>query len=445
MRKTGKFEKIFEIINNDDVAFVYLLFLDIKGHFHSIQVPSNEAYRVFSYGLIINISDIEGFEGEGMVSLSPDLDTFVIQPWHPQQGKCACVICQINTLKNEVLNLDSRIIAEHIMKKCISKELFFEIIPSIQFYMFHTDENGMPLTITHDKSDEYAYGSADLGTNLRRDIALTLEDCGIMFSSFSTKKDEGLQEINLHGKPIKTICDNINFCKSVCQIIGKRHGLYASFIPKPINSLQGSKMQLKFICQNDEEKNVFYDENDKNKISFLGYSFIAGILKYIREIAIITNPLTISYKRLASTQVPNCVAWSSDSLNNSVILQIAPSYIESDVMIQVNSVDMSCNPYLALSLLLEAGLEGIINKLIPPQEVTINLFDKTDDELEKLGIIRLPLSMGESIDLFKKSAFAKKILGEDIFNQIIVNKEKEWAEYRKVVSEWEIKKYIYEY
>ena len=441
----GAFENILRTIDEEDVLYIYLLFVDIKGHFHSIQTNSSNAYRIFSYGYDINISNIEGFEDVGVVNLYPDFDTFVIHPWRPQQGKCSSIICNINPINNREFNFDSRLIAIESLKNCINKELFFTIIPSIQFYMFHTDEDGNPLTVTHDKSDEYDFGPWDLGVNLRRDITITLQDCDIMFTSCTTKRDCGLQEINLNGADLKRICDDINFSKEVCKTIAKRHGVHASFMPKPTNGVKGSRMQIKFMCQNDEETNIFYEETDKNKISSIGYSFIAGILKYIREISIITNPLINSYKKLASDKVPRCIAWTGDSSNDSVILQVVHTYIENDIMIQINSIDVACNPYLTLSLLIEAGIEGIIDKLTPPQEVNSNLFNKTDTELQKLSIKSLPMSMGEALDLFKKSKFAKKILGDAIYYHVINIKEKEWTEYRRSVSEWEVNQYLLEY
>ena len=391
------------------------------------------------------MSDMEDFKGYGFINLLPDIGTLTILPWRPQQGKCATMICQIKTLNSENSTLDPRNVVEQTMKKCINKGLFFDIVPSIQFYVFHTDDNGMPSTLTHSQAKDFSFGPDDLGVNLRRDITLTLADCDIMFSSCSARSDKGLQEIQLQGANLMPICDSITFTKSACGILAKRHGLYACFMPKPTNNVKGSYMRLKFKCENDEEINIFYDENDPNKLSTLAYSFIAGILKYIREITLITNPLINSYKKLASNQNSNFVAWTSDCINNNSILQIAPSFIENDVMLQINSIDMSSNVYLALSLLIEAGLEGIENNLAVPKEFNIQLLNRTDEELEKLGIVRLPSTMIEALTLFKKSEFAKRVLGEDIFLQFIEMKEKEYNEYKKYVSEWEIHKYINEY
>lgn len=438
-------ERILKIIEEQDVEFIYLLFVDIKGYFRSIQTPARLIYQTVNYGFIVNMSNIEYFKEEGFINLLPDIGTFTILPWRPQQGKCASMICQMRTLNDKNLILDTRNVLEQTMKKCINKGMFFDIVPSIQFYAFHTDDNGLPTTITHNQATEFDFGSDDFGVNLRRDITFTLEECDIMFSSCLAKSDSGLQEINLEGADLKTVCDSINFTKSVCQVIAKRHGLYACFIPKPTNDVRGSCMRLKFKCENDEERNIFYDENDPNKLSTLAYCFIAGILNRIREITLITNPLINSYKRLASNQKSNFVAWTSNCINTNSILQIVPSYIESDVMIQINSVDMSSNVYLALSLLIEAGLEGIENNLTVPKEFNMELLNRTGVELENLGIGHLPLSMVEALYLFKKSEFAKRILGENIFSQIIKIKENEYDEFKKYVSEWEIQKYIQEF
>lgn len=438
-----QFEKILKIIEEEDIEFIYLLFVDIKGHFRSIQTPSNLIYQTLNYGFVANTSDLKDFNGNQYITLFPDINTFTILPWRPQQGKCASLICQVNTVNN--IPIDSRKVVNQIYKKCINKELFFDIVPSIQFFAFHTDEDGTPTTFTHSNAQECDFSPSDLAVNLRRDIVLTLMDCDIMFSSCSSKKDYGLQEITLQGGDLKLICDNITFAKSVCGIIAKRHGLYACFLPKPKNNIKGSCMPLKFKCLNDEEKNIFYDENSSNKLSSLCYNFIAGILKYIREICIITNPLINSYKRLASNQMPNIVAWTSSCLDSNLVLQIAPAFIDNDIMIQINSVDVSSNIYLALPLLIEAGVEGIEKKLVAPDEFNIEMLNNTDDELEKSGILRLPSTMTDALSLFKNSEFAKRVLGEDIFYQIIEIKEKECNEYKKYVSAWEINNYIHEY
>lgn len=204
-------------------------------------------------------------------------------------------------------------------------------------------------------------------------------------------------------------------------------------------------MPLQFICLNDDENNILYNEHDKNKLSDIGYNFIAGILKHIREISLITNPLITSYKKLASSRIGSYVGWTSDSTNLNTVIQIIPSFIENDVMIQISNVDVSCNSHLALSLLLEAGLDGITNNLLPPQEMEASSFNKSDTDLSLQNITRLPLSMEEAIYEFKKSTFAQRVLGNDIFQKYIEIKEREYKEYAETVSEWELNKYMGDY
>ena len=439
------FENIFKSIDEDDIEYIYLLFFDIKGLIHTVQTFSKDAYRILSYGLSLNISDIEGFDTMKIINLIPIPATFTILPWRPQQGKCASMICQILPLQKQSPNLDSRNISARTMEKCISHGLFFEITPGIEFYTFHTDDAGLPTTLTYDKSNEYDFGPADTGLNLKRDITLTLSECEISATHFFTKKDPGLHEIVLQQNDFKTICDTISITKSICKIIGGRHGFHVSFLPKPTNNASGSNMPLQFICLNDDENNILYNEHDKNKLSDIGYNFIAGILKHIREISLITNPLITSYKKLASSRIGSYVGWTSDSTNLNTVIQIIPSFIENDVMIQISNVDVSCNSHLALSLLLEAGLDGITNNLLPPQEMEASSFNKSDTDLSLQNITRLPLSMEEAIYEFKKSTFAQRVLGNDIFQKYIEIKEREYKEYAETVSEWELNKYMGDY
>ena len=422
------FENIFKSIDEDDIEYIYLLFFDIKGLIHTVQTFSKE-----------------GFDTMKIINLIPIPATFTILPWRPQQGKCASMICQILPLQKQSPNLDSRNISARTMEKCISHGLFFEITPGIEFYTFHTDDAGLPTTLTYDKSNEYDFGPADTGLNLKRDITLTLSECEISATHFFTKKDPGLHEIVLHQKDLQTICDTISITKSICKIIGGRHGFHVSFLPKPTNNASGSNMPLQFICLNDDENNILYNEHDKNKLSDIGYNFIAGILKHIREISLITNPLITSYKKLASSRIGSYVGWTSDSTNLNTVIQIIPSFIENDVMIQISNVDVSCNSHLALSLLLEAGLDGITNNLLPPQEMEASSFNKSDTDLSLQNITRLPLSMEEAIYEFKKSTFAQRVLGNDIFQKYIEIKEREYKEYAETVSEWELNKYMGDY
>lgn len=243
----NKMEELINRIKEEDIEFVYLLFVDIKGNFRSVQTQVNQIERTISYGFIVNVSNIENYEEEGLINLYPDIDTFTILPWRPQHGRCAAMICQMKKIEGTEIMLDSRNVAEHTMRRCNDSEIIFEIVPSIQFYLFHLDEDEMPTTITHNRAREYEYGRADLGLNVRRDITLTLSDCDILFSSCSAKNDKGLQEINLIGDRLKPICDIVEFTKSACQIIARRHGLYASFIPKPTNDVKGSFMRLQFL------------------------------------------------------------------------------------------------------------------------------------------------------------------------------------------------------
>lgn len=229
------------------------------------------------------------------------------------------------------------------------------------------------------------------------------------------------------------------------KTIARKHGLYATFLPKPAEGVSGSGMHINFLCRDRLGKNMFYDENDKRGLSETAYHFIAGILEHIRGITLVTNPLVNSYKRLVPGYgAPVDIAWSSKSSNRSALIRI-PSRRGDMTRIELRNPDSTCNPYLAFALCVAAGLDGIERGLEPPEEVIDNLFKKSRKELESIKVGMLPQTLGEAIAWYEKDDFVREILGDQIFELFLDAKRKEWYEFRKCVSRWEIKEYLNKY
>ena len=314
------------------------------------------------------------------------------------------------------------------------------IATELEFFLFHTDEEGRPTTVTHEKAGYFDVAPLDLGENARRDIVLTLEEMGFDIEASHHEVAPAQHEIDLlYANALKT-ADNIMTFKLVVKSIAKRHGLYASFMPKPISDVDGSGMHLNMSLWRNG-KNIFADSKGHLGISQEGYHFLAGLLRYAPEMTLIMNPLINSYKRLVpGYEAPIDITWST--CNRSPLIRI-PAARGVGTRVELRSPDAAANPYLALAVCLAAGLAGIEEKIEPTLHFEGNTYQLTREEKEAKGIQSLPRDMRESIRAFRDSEFMKEVLGEHIFEKYISAKGREWHSYQSQVTDWEINEYLY--
>ncbi|MCR5273325.1 MAG: type I glutamate--ammonia ligase [Lachnospiraceae bacterium] len=435
-------EDILRFVEEEDVEFIRLQFTDIFGNLKNMAVTSSQLDKILDNRCKFDGSSIEGFLRieESDMYLHPDLDTFTIFPWRPQQGKVARFICDIYLPDGKPFEGDPR----RVLKKAIAhaNELgySFDVGPECEFFLFHTDDEGRPTTITHENGGYFDLGPIDLGENARRDMVLTLEDMGLTVETSHHECAPAQHEIDFRYADALTTADNIMTFKLAVKTIAKRHGLFASFMPKPKSGISGSGMHINMSLSKDGN-NIFFDEKDKNGLSKEAYYFMGGVLKHVDAMTLITNPIVNSYKRLAGGyEAPVYIAWSKQ--NRSPLVRI-PTAMGESTRIELRSPDPAMNPYLALALLLEAGLDGIKNKIEPGEAVTKNVYDMTDSEREACGIKSLPLSLKDAIDIFKDDEFAKNVVGRHITEKYLDAKRNEWEEYSSSVSEWEINEYLH--
>ena len=318
----------------------------------------------------------------------------------------------------------------------------FNVGPECEFFLFNTDEDGHPTTITKDRGAYFELGPTDRGENIRREICLALEDMGYEIEASHHENANGQHEIDFKYTDALRAADNIATFKLAVKTIADKHGMYATFMPKPVYGKEGSGMHINMSLMKDGE-NAFYDANDSCGLSKTAYHFIAGLLEHARGLSAITNPLVNSYKRLVSGyEAPVYIAWSAS--NRSPLVRV-PASRGMGTRLELRNPDPSANPYLALAVCLAAGLDGIRRELMPPEAVTNNLYKMTEEELEEKGITQLPADLEEAVSAMKKDALVKETLGKHIFSRYVLHKTKEREEYKMQVTRWEIDRYLARY
>ncbi|NLM86532.1 MAG: type I glutamate--ammonia ligase [Clostridiales bacterium] len=434
-------QEIIDFIRNEKVQFIRLQFTDIFGQLKNIAVTPSQIDRVLDNQVTIDGSSIEGFLRleESDMMLHPDLDTFALLPWHGNGDRVARMICDVHTPDGQPFPGDPRHILKNVIAEAQALGYTFNVGPEAEFFLFHTDEGGHPTTHTNDEAGYFDLGPIDRGEIARRDICLALEDMGFQIEASHHESAPGQHEIDFKYADALKTADNIMTFKLAVKTIAQRHNLHATFMPKPIYGINGSGMHTNMSLFKDGV-NLFYDPQGEKELSKEAYSFIAGLLNHISGMTAVLNPLVNSYKRLVpGYEAPCYKAWSGR--NRSVLIRI-PSARKRGTRLELRSPDPSCNPYLALALLLKAGLEGIKTKGTPPDEVAENIYAMTPAQREKRGIAPLPANLFEAVQAMKQDKLVCSTLGPHILGHYVLGKEKEWEEYRLRVSQWEIDKYL---
>ena len=435
-------QDIIRMVDEEDVEFIRLQFTDMFGTLKNVAITASQLEKALDNLCMFDGSSIEGFVRieESDMYLYPDLDTFVVFPWRPQQGKVARIICDVYTADKKPFEGDPR----YVLKKAVAdaKEMGyrFDVGPECEFFLFDQDEDGQPTTISTERAGYFDLGPVDLGENARRDMVLTLEDMGFEIEASHHEVAPAQHEIDFRYDEALKTADNIMTFKLAVKTIAKRHGLFASFMPKPRQGINGSGMHVNMSLSRDG-KNIFEDPDGKLGLSKEAYWFIGGIMKHMKGLTVMTNPLVNSYKRLVpGYEAPIHIAWSVT--NRSPLIRI-PSTRGAGTRVELRSPDPSANPYLVLAGCLEAGLDGIRNQIEPPAAVWENVFEMQSSEKKERGIELLPVDLGAALEEFKKDAYLQEVFGSHISGKYVEAKEAEWAEYRTQVTDWEIEKYLY--
>lgn len=437
-------EDIIRIVEEEDVKFIRMQFVDVLGQLKNVAVTSSQIERALNGEISIDGSSIEGFAriNESDQYLVPDLNTFCIYPWRPQRGKVARLICDVYNPDGTPFVGDPRAVLMRVIKRAEKMGYTFNVGPECEFFLFQTDEDGKPTTKTNDEAGYFDLGPLDHGEATRREIILALEQLGFEIEASHHECAAGQHEIDFKYDEAMHTADNIMTFKLGVKVLAQRNGLHATFMPKPIFGEAGSGMHINMSLFRNG-KNVFYNPNGERELSAEAYAFIAGLLSHVQAFTAITNPLVNSYKRLVSGyEAPCYLAWSTS--NRSSLIRI-PAARGQATRVELRSPDPCCNPYLALAVCLASGLDGIEHFMTPPSEVTENLYDMDEAGLKAHGIETLPGSLHEALELMQGDKLVMDTLGEHVAQAYIDCKEREWAEYCAHVSTWEREKYIIAY
>jgi len=435
-------EDIIRLVEEEDVEFIRLQFTDMFGALKNIAITASQLEKALDNRCMFDGSSIEGFVKieESDMYLHPALDTFELFPWRPQQGKVARLICDVHRPNGMPFEGDPRYILRAVLAQAEKMGYAFDVGPECEFFLFHTDDDGMPTTLTHEKAGYFDLGPMDLGENARRDMVLTLEEMGFEIESSHHEAAPAQHEIDFKYTNALQAADHMMTFKLTVKTMAKRRGLYASFMPKPKHGVSGSGMHINMSLAKNGN-NIFSDESDPIGLSREAYYFIGGLMKHMRSMMAITNPLVNSYKRLVpGFEAPAYIAWSVR--NRSPLIRI-PSMRKGQARVELRSPDPSANPYLTLAVCLAAGLDGIQNEIMPPESVDRNIFEMTKAERKAAGIQGLPTSLKEAVSEFEKSEFMKGVLGEAFSERYIEKKKAEWEAYSTQITQWEIDQYLY--
>ncbi|WP_026692384.1 type I glutamate--ammonia ligase [Peribacillus kribbensis] len=435
-------EDIERLAKEENVKYIRLQFTDILGTIKNVEIPASQLGKALDNKMMFDGSSIEGFVRieESDMYLFPDLDTWVVFPWTAEKGKVARLICDIYNPDGTPFEGDPRANLKRILKEM--QELGFtnfNLGPEPEFFLFKLDEKGEPTLELNDKGGYFDLAPTDLGENCRRDIVLELEEMGFEIEASHHEVAPGQHEIDFKYADAVTACDNIQTFKLVVKTIARKHGLHATFMPKPLFGVNGSGMHCNVSLFSGKE-NAFYDTGAELELSETARQFIAGVIKHAPNFTAVTNPTVNSYKRLVpGYEAPCYVAWSAR--NRSPLIRI-PASRGLSTRVEVRSVDPAANPYLAMAALLSAGLDGIKNNLTPPAPVNRNIYVMSKEEREEEGIVDLPATLYAALENLKSDEVIKAALGEHLLEHFIEAKEIEWDMFRTQVHPWEREQYM---
>ncbi len=437
-------EDIVRIVQEEDVKFIRMQFVDIFGQLKNVAITAGQLEKALDNRIMIDGSSIEGFVrvNESDQSLRPDLGSFAIYPWRPSHGRVARLLCDVYNPDGTPFIGDPRLVLRKVIARARNRGLTLNVGPECEFFLFQTDGEGLPLVKTNDEAGYFDLGPLDHGESTRREVCLNLEEMGFVVEASHHEVAPGQHEIDIKYGEAMDAADNIMTFKLAVKTLAQRNGLHATFMPKPLSGKSGSGMHINMSLFKGE-KNLFYDAGGEHGLSREAYGFIAGIMEHIKAITAITNPLVNSYKRLGpGYEAPCYCAWSAN--NRSALIRI-PLVRGRTTRVELRSPDPSCNPYLALAVCLAAGLDGLERGLTPPPEINDDLFAISDEECRARGIDCLPATLWEALEELKKDQYILDVLGPHVSKAYISGKEKEWEEYRTQVSEWERRKYLGNY
>jgi len=435
-------EDVLQMAKEMKVKFIRLQFTDIFGALKNVAIPVEQLTKALEGEIQFDGSSIEGFVRieESDMNLVPDPDTFVLFPWKPREdGAVARLICDVYHPDGNPFVGCPRGQLQKVLEEAGKMGYTMNAGPEAEFFLFQVDEKGRPTLTTHDEAGYFDLAPSDMGENARRDMVLTLTEMGFEIEASHHEVAPGQHEIDFKYSDALTTADKLATFRWVVRTIAQRHGLHASFMPKPIFGINGSGMHTHQSLFKDDT-NVFFEPNSEYQLSNEAMGYIAGILEHAPAFTAVTNPTVNSFKRLVpGYEAPVYIAWSER--NRSPLVRI-PSRRGSSTRVEVRSPDPAANPYLALAVMLKGGLDGIQRGLTPPAPENRNIYEMSWEEREQRGIDSLPANLEEALKALENDPVIQSALGEHIWDRFKEAKTREWDDFRTAVHPWEVEKYL---
>ena len=433
-------EEIRKIIKEEGIKFIQLWFTDLEGSLKSVSIPASRWDDVLTWGASFDGSSIRGFARieESDMFLYPDLSTFVILPVESSVGKIARVFCDVKTPDGNYYEDSPRWILRKALKDAEKEGFTYYVGPELEFFYFKSHKG----TEFLDFKGYFDYIPPDTGEALLRETVEPLASMGIEVEYIHHEVSPSQYEIDLKYSDALTMADALVTAKFIVKYVAEKNGYYATFMPKPVEGINGSGLHLHQSLFRGKE-NTFFDESDPYHLSEMGRGFLAGLLRHSREITLVTNQWINSYKRLVpGYEAPVYICWGRYNRSPLVRIPAIPLEKKSSMRVEYRSPDPACNPYLVFAVLLTAGLEGIKKKYDLPSAMEENVYHFTSEERKEKGIESLPGSLIEAIMEAEKGTIARKVLGDSAFEKLIASKKAQWDEYRTKVTKYEIEKYF---
>lgn len=435
-------EDVLKLAHDLKVRFVNLQFTDILGHIKNVAVPAKQLDKALDGQVMFDGSSIEGFVRieESDMCLTPDCDTFSIVPWqNGPEGTTARMICDVTNPDGTPFAGDPRGCLRRVIAE--AESMGYEAVagPEAEFFMFQMDDQGRATTETNDQGSYFDFSPIDKGEEARREMVVVLEQMGFEVERSQHEAAPGQHEIDFRYTDLLRTADNILTFRLVVRTVARRHGLHATFMPKPVFGINGSGMHTHISLFRDGA-NAFFDPAAPYQLSRTCMHFLAGLMAHVRGFSAITNPLINSYKRLVpGYEAPVYIAWSEE--NRSPLIRI-PARRGVGTRLELRSPDPSCNPYLAMAVILKSGLQGVRTQMRPPDPVNRNIYRMTPAERQALGILSLPGTLAEALEAMAQDQLIREALGEHIFGRFMEAKQIEWDIYRTQIHNWEIEQYL---
>ena len=433
-------EYVLRTVEERDIRFIRLWFTDVLGFLKSVAITATELENAFAEGIGFDGSSIDGFarvQEADMIAV-PDASTFQVLPWRPESQGVARMFCDILTPDGEPFAADPRQVLKRNLKRASDLGFTFYVHPEMEFFLFEDAHSTTPL----DNGSYFDMTPLDIQQDFRRQAINTLEKMGISVEYSHHEVAPSQHEIDLRYADALTMADNIMTFRLVVKETALQRGVYATFMPKPIEGQWGNAMHL-HLSLFEGDNNAFYDPSGDRHLSKVARAFTAGLLRHAREITAVTNQWINSYKRLVpGFEAPVYVSWGQS--NRSALIRVPQHKPRkgASTRIEYRAPDPAVNPYLAFSLILSAGLKGIEEGYELPEETEDNIYEMTPAERAAAGISQLPSSLGEALSHMESSELVAETLGEHLFDYFLANKRREWREYAAYVTAYEVERYL---